>query len=98
MLPSQREAAPAHPLRHYLCELPHHQGPAELGLHFHDLRHSCASEMINAKVDLYTVGAVLRHKDSRSTARYSHLATTTLADALRTVGKKTPPQAKRKAT
>lgn len=67
-------------------------------LHFHDLRHSCASEMINAKVDLYTVGAVLGHKDSRSTARYSHLATATLADALRTVGKKSPPQAKRKAT
>ncbi|WP_354384648.1 tyrosine-type recombinase/integrase [Paracidovorax avenae] len=25
--------------------------------HFHDLRHSCASEMTKAKVDLYTVGA-----------------------------------------
>ncbi len=54
--------------------------------------------MINAKVDLYTVGAVLGHKDPRSTVRYSHLATATLADALRTVGKKPPPQAKIKAT
>lgn len=44
-------------------------------LHFHDIRHSTASEMVNAGVDLYTVGAVLGHKDPRSTARYAHLST-----------------------
>lgn len=54
----------------------------------HDVRHSAASEMINAGVPLYTVGAVLGHKDARSTARYSHLATDTLAAALETIGKK----------
>jgi hypothetical protein len=38
----------------------------------HDLRHSAASEMINAGVDLYTVGGVLGHKSQVSTARYAH--------------------------
>ena len=57
-------------------------------LHLHDLRHSTASEMINAEVDLYTVGAVLGHRSAQSTKRYAHLATHTLADALSRVGKK----------
>lgn len=64
---------------------------AKVGLehvHFHDLRHSAASAMINGGVELFTVGRVLGHKDSRSTARYSHLATDTLADALRKIGGK----------
>lgn len=55
-------------------------------IHFHDLRHSTASEMINNGVDLYTVGAVLGHKDPRSTKRYSHLATSTLKLAIEKVG------------
>jgi integrase len=38
-------------------------------LHFHDLRHSAASEMVNAGVPLHTVGAVLGHRDARSTKR-----------------------------
>lgn len=58
------------------------------GLHFHDLRHSTASAMINADVDLFTVGAVLGHKSTQSTRRYAHLATKTLAGALAKVGKK----------
>lgn len=57
-------------------------------VHFHDLRHSTASEMINAEVDLYTVGAVLGHKSAQSTKRYAHLATHRLAAALGNVGKK----------
>lgn len=57
-------------------------------LHFHDLRHSAASEMVNAGVDLYTVGQVLGHRDSRSTARYSHLTAGTLAAAVGQIGKK----------
>ena len=63
----------------------------------HDLRHSAASEMINAGVDLYTVGAVLGHKDSRSTQRYAHLATATLADAVRKIGKSSPTTKKKAA-
>lgn len=55
---------------------------------FHDLRHSAASEMVNAGVDLFTVGRVLGHKDSRSTARYSHHQHGTLAAAVALIGKK----------
>ena len=65
--------------------------------HFHDLRHSSASEMINAGIDLYTVGAVLGHKDARSTQRYSHLSSATLAAAMGTIGKKPPPPTQKKA-
>lgn len=67
-------------------------------VHLHDLRHSAASEMINADVDLYTVGAVLGHKDPRSTQRYAHLRHDTLAAAVSKIGRspRTPPL-KRKA-
>lgn len=54
--------------------------------HFHDIRHSAASEMINAGIDLYTVGAVLGHRDARSTQRYAHLATDALTDAVGKIG------------
>jgi integrase len=56
--------------------------------HFHDMRHSAASEMINSGVNLYSVGAVLGHRSAQSTKRYSHLATDTLADAIAVIGRK----------
>lgn len=52
------------------------------GLRFHDLRHSTASALLAAKVDLYTVGGILGHKSTQSTRRYAHLANDTLARAL----------------
>ena len=61
------------------------------GVHFHDLRHSAASEMVNAGVDLYTVGKVLGHRDSRSTARYSHLRPETLSAAVEAIGRRKRP-------
>jgi integrase len=64
--------------------------------HFHDIRHSAASEMINAGVDLYTVGAVLGHRDSRSTQRYAHLATETLTNAVGKIGQKITHPTKKK--
>jgi integrase len=60
-------------------------------VHLHDLRHSAASEMINAEVDLFTVGAVLGHKDPRSTQRYAHLQHQALADAVGRIGRKKLP-------
>jgi integrase len=62
-----------------------------VGLHdttFHDLRHSAASEMVNGGVDLFTVGQVLGHRDSRSTKRYSHLTADKLAEAVSKIGKR----------
>jgi integrase len=55
---------------------------------FHDLRHGAASEMINAGIDLFTVGGVLGHKSVVSTKRYSHLVTDKLASAISEIGKK----------
>lgn len=52
------------------------------GLRLHDLRHSAASFMINAGIDLYAVGKILGHADHQSTMRYSHLANDTLLAAV----------------
>jgi integrase len=98
-----RRAVPVHPrIRHLLRFLPltapkitiqraweRARDVAGLqGVRFHDLRHSAASEMVNAGVDLYTVGKVLGHRDSRSTERYSHLTAGTLADAVLKIGRR----------
>jgi integrase len=54
----------------------------------HDVRHSAASEMINAGVPLFVVGGVLGHKSQVSTARYAHLVTESLQDAVALIGAK----------
>ena len=48
----------------------------------HDLRHTCASWLINKGVDLYTVGKILGHASPMTTARYAHLAQGTLRRAM----------------
>lgn len=48
----------------------------------HDLRHSCASLLINRGVDLYTVGKILGHAGPQTTTRYAHLADRTLRKAM----------------
>jgi integrase len=52
------------------------------GLRIHDLRHSAASFMINAGIDLFAVGKVLGHANHASTMRYSHLTNDTLRAAV----------------
>jgi integrase len=98
-----RRAVPAHPkIRHLLTKLPltapkstiqraWERARAKVGLqayHFHDLRHSAASEMVNAGVDLFVVGEVLGHRDARSTKRYSHLTAVKLAEAVGKIGRR----------
>lgn len=99
----EARAIPAHPkIRHLLRFLPL-PGPKITiqrawaracraagieGKTFHDLRHSAASEMVNAGVPEATIGAVLGHRDRRSTKRYTHLRLPTLAEAVKTIGKK----------
>lgn len=51
-------------------------------VHFHDLRHTCASLLINEGVDLYVVGAILGHSSPATTSRYAHLSQATLRKAM----------------
>lgn len=51
-------------------------------LHFHDLRHTHASWLINAGADLRTIADLLGHADPRTTARYAHLALTAKRKAI----------------
>jgi integrase len=65
---------------------------ASNGVRFHDLRHTAASLLIQAGVDLYRVGAILGHSDTRTTRRYAHLAVDDLRTAIATLGRFTPRQ------
>lgn len=46
-----------------------------VGVRLHDLRHAHASALVNAGVDLATVGRILGHKSAASTRRYAHHST-----------------------
>lgn len=54
----------------------------------HDLRHAAATEMVNAGIDLATVGAVLGHRSAASTKRYAHHGAQRLAEAVGKIGRR----------
>jgi integrase len=56
-------------------------------VHFHDLRHSCASILIGLGVDLYTVSKILGHGSISTTQRYAHLQVDQQRAALEKLGK-----------
>ena len=50
--------------------------------HFHDLRHTFASHLVMAGVDITTVSRLLGHKSLKMTLRYAHLAPAHMAKAV----------------
>src|ERR1019366_10458259 len=50
--------------------------------HFHDLRHTCAAWLRQKGVQLDLIQKQLGHKDLRMTARYAHIGTFQVRDAV----------------
>jgi integrase len=55
----------------------------------HDLRHSHASNLVNAGQSLYVVSRVLGHSNTRTSERYAHLNSSVLLDAVNAASKQT---------
>jgi integrase len=53
---------------------------------WHDLRHTCASWLVQAGVPLHTVAEILGHTSTQVTRRYAHLAPEHLRDAILKIG------------
>ena len=54
---------------------------------WHDLRHTFASRLVMAGVDLYTVSKLLGNHDIKMTQRYAHLSPDHLHQAVRALDK-----------
>ena len=54
-------------------------------LHFHDLRHTFATRLVQHGVDLYTLQRLLGHKNFQMTTRYAHHSVASLRQAVESV-------------
>ena len=50
--------------------------------HFHSLRHTCASLLVNSGVSIYTVKEILGHASVLTTQIYSHMAPNVLLESI----------------
>jgi integrase len=64
---------------------------------FHDLRHTFASWAVQGGMDLYRLSRILGHATTQMTARYAHLATADLHDAIQKVATNTATSAEENA-
>ncbi len=56
-------------------------------VHFHDLRHSCATILLQLGVDLHVVREILGHTSIKTTERYAHVMVAPQRQALAKLGK-----------
>ncbi len=56
-------------------------------IRLHDLRHTFASQAVNAGHSLAVIGALLGHSNVTTTQRYAHLQSNTLVDAANDIGR-----------
>ena len=59
-------------------------------VHFHDLRHSCATVLLGLGVDLHVVREILGHTSVKTTERYAHVMTAPQRQALEKLGNLAP--------
>lgn len=79
------------PLQNSNVRKPFEKAVRETGItdfRFHDLRHTCASNLVMAGIDILRVKELLGHKDLKATLRYSHLNPRYMADAVEVLGKR----------
>lgn len=72
VFPGRSTEVPLVEIKHLWHAVRHHAGLDDVRLH--DLRHTFASAAVEGGTPLYTTGALLGHRDVKSTARYAHLA------------------------
>jgi integrase len=60
-------------------------------LHFHDLRHTCASRLLRSTGNLNVVRRLLRHEDIASTMRYAHTTNEDVLAAMETMASQRVP-------
>ena len=81
--PSQNPATPIDPQNFYNRSYVPALRKANIpDMTWHDLRHTCASRLVMAGVDLRTVQEILGHKTLAMTQRYSHLSADHLSEAV----------------
>lgn len=73
---------------YYRLERPWRRAMKKAGIRdfkWHDLRHTCASYLAMAGVDLRTIGEILGHRTIQMTMRYSHLSREHLREAAESI-------------